>query len=195
MSEIFQLLPFFNQTGPVFRDLVGDPNRNELDPVQAINDINKGAIENSIEWHLRFQRRAVHEVDLRNARGIFLRKWAEIYGIPRPPSMSDEDFIGYMIGRILSVSSARPALVSIFPEPKYQVFGCAQVGAFLDVCYYNVGVQDPKKTKVRMASSVLTFGTNSIYVYVKDPDHIGSEIKKKLYDTLAAGFAVYAGVY
>lgn len=195
MSQIYDMLPFFNQTGPVFRDLVGDLTRDEIDPVSSINDINKGAIENSLEWHLRFQQRAVSEAVLTNARGIFLKEWANVYGIDRPPSMSDEDFVGYIIGRVLATSSAMPAVITILPEPTFKVFQPYQVGGFLDVCHFDVGLQNPDTTPARMASSVLTFGNNSLYVYIRDPADITPGVKTRLYDTLAAGFAVYAGVY
>lgn len=195
MSDIYEKLPFFNNTGPVFRELIGDPTRPELEPVGSINDINQGAVENSLEWHLRFQRRAVQEAVLTNATGIFLEKWASIFGIQRPPAMTDPDFVGYIIARVMAVSSALPAVVVMFPEPDFKVYPGPKTGAFLDLACFDVGPQNPDTTEARMAMSVITFPNNSLYVWVQDPARITPAIKQRLYDTLAAGSAVYVGVY
>lgn len=186
-------LPFWNPEGQIYKELVGDPSRPELDPITNVNDLNRGAIENALEWHARFQQRALAELDLREARGVFLRYWSEIYGIERPSGMTDPEFARYIINRILSVSASRPAVYAAIPPELFRRYNPAQVGAYADLACADVGPLPPENPW-RMASAVCIDYVSALWVLIDDPAVLTPGLREALAAALAAGSAIYGAV-
>jgi hypothetical protein len=191
--SIHERLPFFNKSGPIYRVFIGDIEREELPTITNINDINRGAIENAVEWHRRLQKRSVAEMNIREARGLFLRFWQDILGTPRPTSMTDEDFADYMVRKILATGVAKPQVFAAIPDALFEKFGSKQPpGGFSDVCHADVGPIPPSGPF--WASSVVSFPRNAIYVVVRSADVITDGIRTRLDAAMAAGIAVFVAV-
>lgn len=188
MSEIFNHLPFFNPDGETFRQLVGDPKSTPKEPVRNINDINSGSIENVVEWHLRVQKRAVHETNFRHARGRFLEEWRRVWGVPGPSGLTDEQYVEYVIDRILSALSTLPALDEILP---FTLIAAHEIGFFADVSHINTG---PLPDDTERRSAVLTFPHGALYLIIEEKQQLSETMLAALRHAMPAGTAVYVGV-
>lgn len=192
---IYSYLPLFNHSGPVFRDLIGDVNRPELTPILNINDINQGSIYNAVEWHRRFQRRAVTEAsNLNDATGFFLKTWGELMDIPRITGMTDEEYSSYIVGRILAVVATRPTIYRLLPEPTFRKFPVKKMGFFADYSATDIGVRPPDGPH-RLASGVITHERNATYVYVDNASDFTPVQRGQLTSALAGGTGVFIGEY
>ena len=193
-EDFLEHFPQFNPTGPVFRALIGDLDRPELDVITKANDINKGAIFNVIEWHRRFQEYAKDCSVFDQADSWFLDKWTTLLGIRRPGGMTDEEFIGYVIGYVLSSLGTITKVSEIFPEPDFHVFNSDEIGFVSDYSVTDLGVIDPTTGGIN-PSSVFTFPRNATYVLVDDPTIITELQLEKIIRVLAAGTALFIGEY
>lgn len=192
--ELHQMLPQFNQDGEEYKKLVGDPSRPPTaDPLRLPNDLDRGSIENVISWSNGFQERAINETNLQNARGLFLRAWADFYGFDRPPGMSDEEFIGFMMGTILSSVAARPVISIILPSPTFEKFHASETGFFCGISCASVPVVRPGR--YRLAAGIPTQKSNATYAYVDDLSSLSDMQRTQINTVIAAGFDVFVGEY
>lgn len=191
-NKLLDGLPQFNETDPIFNELFGDPSRPELSPVSNINDINVGAIYNSVEWHLRFQDLAVKSAVLSGAEQHFLEKWSALLGIPRPAGMNDSEFVGYIIGYVLSNEPTIPKIAEIFPKPEFAVLRCDELGFATDVSATDLGLILPGPD-TKAVSSVITPDRGASYVLTNDLNRLSDLQLTELNRILAAGVAAFAG--
>ena len=195
-ARLHTALPMFNRAGKEYYALVGNMMKEEAQPVVTVNDINTGAIQNAVEWHRRFQRRAVFEAaDVRRARTFFLRIWSDITGIEPPSGMTEEEFAVYILARVTGGQSASQTLPSIIPE-EWTIIPTPQLGAFADHFYSDVGVLDPRNPESE-ASSVTTSRVFGIYVLVpiQDAHRITTALSDTITAAMPSGTAVYFGLY
>lgn len=192
-NELLSHLPSLNQTGYVFKELVGDPNRPTLDPISNINDFNKGAIYNSIEWHLRFQELASKSATLPQSEGLFLRKWAELLGVDRPPGLSDEEFKGYIVGYVLQGHTTLPLMAQVVESiDGVWLLNCDQVGFATDFSPTDNGVTSPVTPGVS-ASSIITFPLFGVYIITDDISKLSPAVIEKIDRMVVAGAQVFIG--
>lgn len=192
--ELHRMLPQFNQDGEEYKKLIGDPSRQPLsDPIRLPNDLDRGSVENAIAWSNGFQERAINETNLQNARGIFLDAWADFYGFQRQPGMSDEEFIGWMLGTILSSVASRPIIYAILPSPTFAKFHASETGFFADISCASVPVVRPGRH--RLAAGIPTQKSNATYAYVDDLDSLTDLMRAQIITVIAAGFDVFVGEY
>lgn len=188
-------LPHFNSQGTEYRILIGDRGRPETQPVRRINDINRGSVENAIEYSNRFQARAVCETNLKDATGVFLEIWAEVLGFERQPAQSDAEFVGYMIGKILSSVAAHPTITAILPRPTFKLVRARQTGFVAGYSAAGVGPIDPD-SRERVASAIVTHKSNAYYAFAEGTlDVYDQTIRVQIKTAIAAGIDVFAGNY
>ncbi|PJZ29081.1 hypothetical protein [Leptospira kmetyi] len=191
-NSLLERLPQFNETEPVFKELFGDKERPELSPVTNINDINVGATYNAIEWHLRFQELAVRASILTDAEGHFLRKWAEFLGIERPAGMNDLEFVGYILGYVLSNEPTITKIAELFPRPLFAVLRPDELGFATDVSATDLGLTLPGPN-TKALSSIITPDRLVSYIITDDIKNFTDLLLTELNRILAAGTAVYVG--
>jgi hypothetical protein len=193
-SELLGHLPNFNHTGPIFRELVGDPDRPDLEPISNINDFNKGSIYNSVEWHLRFKELASRSATLTEAESLFLKKWAEFLGVERPPGMSDEEFRGYIVGYVLQGHTTLPMMAGVVQEIEgVWVMHPSQMGFAADYSPSDVGINSPVHPGT-VASSIITFPRFGVYIITDDFAKLTPAVIEKIDRMIVAGSQVYIGV-
>ncbi|EIE01436.1 hypothetical protein [Leptospira licerasiae] len=191
---LIEYLPQFNATDPSFKDLFVDPSRPEFNPITNINDINKGAIFNALEWHLRYQELAANSSTLSNAQSTFLKDWADLLGIARPASLSDEEFIGYIIGYVLSNQSTTPKISEIFPSPDFFVLRSDEFGFASDVSALDLEIARPGPG-TKGVSAILVPDRGFTLVLTSDPTKISGLLFIKLNRIKVAGTIVYFGIF
>ncbi|EMO29396.1 hypothetical protein LEP1GSC170_1204 [Leptospira interrogans serovar Bataviae str. HAI135] len=113
---IDKYLSLFNKSGKVFRALFYDPDRKEKNHIQNINDINKGAIYNGIEWHYRFIKRLVDEFTLTNASGFLLNAWGEFLGVANDTNLPDYEYRAKILSKLLSIVGTLPAIKNLIKD-------------------------------------------------------------------------------
>ncbi|MCG6170241.1 hypothetical protein [Leptospira sanjuanensis] len=190
-NKLLSRLPQFNETDPVFKVLFGDTDRPELS-VTNINDINKGATYNAIEWHLRYQELATRCAILTEAEGHFLVKWAEFLGIERPPGMNDPEFVGYILGYVLSNELTLTKIAELFPLPDFAVLRCDELGFASEISATDLGLTLPGPG-TKAVSSIVTPDRLVTYIIVDDFKKISDTQITELNRILAAGTGVYIG--
>ncbi|PJZ89540.1 hypothetical protein [Leptospira levettii] len=188
-------LPHFNHGGPIFKDLIGDPSREILEPVLSINDINQGAIFNSLYNHVMHCKLAAKSVVLTQAEALYLDKWGEFFDIPRPSGFTDPAYIGFILGRILSAIASLPQIARLFKGiPGARVFVVKDMGFFSDYSVSDVGVINPD-LEHRLASGVVTPMSNAVYVYVPSLSLVTRDIIAQAEFVQAGGTAIFFGEY
>ncbi len=191
-KDLFSNLPNFNSRGIIFRELIGDLGRIELNPIQNINDINKGAIVNSLEWHLRFQERTADSAVFSNATEWFLDEWGKLFGLPRPIGFNDDEYKGYILGTILSSMNSLPALQAIFPKPDFLILNFDQVGFTSDYSATDLDIIEPGVLGANV-QSFTTFDRGGVYIFTPDLNLITQQQIEKLLRVIVAGSAVWIG--
>ncbi|TGM87951.1 hypothetical protein [Leptospira licerasiae] len=189
---LIDYLPQFNSTDPTFMELFVNPSRPEFEPVTNINDINKGAIFNALEWHLRYQEVAANSSTLSKAHGFFLKDWAELLGIIRPIGFSDEEFIGYIVGYVLSNQSTTPKISEIFPLPDFYVLRSDEFGFASDVSAVDLGISRPGPG-TKAVSSIVTPERGITFILTFDSSNISDLQLTKINRIKAAGTIIYFG--
>ncbi|PNV74373.1 hypothetical protein [Leptospira inadai] len=191
-NRFLEYLPQFNSSDPEFKKLFGDVSRPEFF-ITNINDINKGALYNSIEWHLRFQESAVSSSNLSNADGYFLKYWADLLNIQRPSGLDDPSFVSYILGTILSGECSITRIAEIFSSPLFTVLNSNEFGFASDLSATDVGICPPGPS-TSFVSSVVTPDRLVTYVLTKDKSNFTLSLFTKLNRMVAAGTSVYFGV-
>ncbi|TGJ99913.1 hypothetical protein EHO57_13850 [Leptospira langatensis] len=193
-NRFLEFLPSFNHTDPVFKEMFGDASRPEFSPVTNINDINKGSLYNGIEWHLRYQDGAATAAVLTEAFGYFLKDWAKLLRVEKPGALSDEDFVGYIVGYILSGQCSYPKIAEIFPKPDFFVLKTNEFGFAVGVSAAGAGIEPPGPGSSGV-SSIATPDRGLTYILYSDPSKLTETQLIKLNRIVAAGTAVYAGEF
>lgn len=196
LNGFYEDFVYFNQTGQVFKDLVGDQDREILEPISSINDINQGAIFNALFSHVSHKALASKSVVLTEAETIYLDKWGEILKIDRPAGFSDAAYIGFILGRILSSIASLPQISRLFSDiPGVFVFPAKEMGFFSDFSCTDMGIVNPSVPLSRLASSVICFQSNCVYVYVPDLSAITPNVIAQMAFLQAGGTAIFIGEY
>ncbi|MBE7411434.1 MAG: hypothetical protein HS129_05105 [Leptospiraceae bacterium] len=187
---IFDYLSLFGRFGENFKGIVFDTDSTEKTEIKNINDINKGAIHNSVEWHNRLVQRIVDEFPLTKASGFLLRDWGEFVGIPNDTELPDTEYRAKIFSKILSVIGTISIIRSLLPPSGNVVVKEAiDLGCFLDACFFDVPVM-----KTKIAGAVMTYPTNALYIIFNSSDDINPILMRTIAELKAAGVAVFAGV-
>jgi|GEM_PF-1863367 len=194
IEDFFNHFPQFNPSGPVFRDLIGDIERPELEEINNVNDINSGAIANSIEWHRRYQDYAVYSAQFDRSDALFLEKWSELLGITRPGGMTDGEFIGYVIGYVLSSLGTITKISEIYPDPEFHVYNSNEIGFVPGYSVTDLGILNPTTSGI-IPSSIFTYPRNATYVLTDDMSILTDLQIEKTIRVLAAGTALFMGEF
>ncbi|EKR57197.1 MULTISPECIES: hypothetical protein [Leptospira] len=187
---IDKYLSLFNKSGKVFRALFYDPDRTEKSKIQNINDINKGAIYNGIEWHYRYVKRLVDEFPLTNASGFLLNAWGEFLGVNNDSGLSDNEYRAKVLSKLLSIVGTLPAIKNLIKDLDHVEIKEAQdLGFFLNVSHLDTPVLRNKPF-----GSVLTHHTNAIYIIFNTIFDIDALLLRTIYQIKCAGIGAFAGV-
>ncbi|MDI7165965.1 hypothetical protein [Leptospira santarosai] len=187
---IAKYLSLFNRSGAVFKALIFDPERSEKPQINNINDINKGAIFNALEWHYRFIKRLIDEFPLTKASGFLLKAWGLFLGVPNDQEHTDQEYRSQIITKILAIVGTLPAIKNLVKDINHvEVKEAQELGFFLDVAYFDTPV-----LKNRPFGSVMTHPTNAIYIIFNTIFDIDPALLQTIYQLKSAGVGVFAGV-
>ncbi|PJZ51578.1 hypothetical protein [Leptospira adleri] len=187
---IAKYLSLFNRSGAVFKALFFDPERIEKPQIKNINDINKGAVFNALEWHYRFVKRLIEEFPLTNASGFLLKAWGTFLGVPNDQALPDPEYRAKILSKILAIVGTLPAIKNLVKNiDRVEVKEAQDLGFFLDVAYLDTPV-----LKNRPFGSVMTHPTNAIYIIFNTIFDIDSALLRTIYQLKSAGIGVFAGV-
>lgn len=186
---ISEYLSLFGRIGKVFKALVYNPDKTENPVISNINDINKGALHNAIEWHNRFIYRLIEEFPLTKATGFLLRNWGEFLGIPNDEGLSDDDYRAKIVAKLLAIVGTKSVIKKLIPENAdvYLREG-NQMGWFLDVCYL-----DTPAYPDQMVGATFTYQHNALYILFRTLYDINLPLLRAIYQLKAAGIGVFAG--
>ncbi|MBM9499738.1 hypothetical protein JWG44_05670 [Leptospira sp. 201903071] len=187
---IARYLSLFNRSGTVFKALFFDPDRVEKIQIKNINDINKGAVYNALEWHYRFVKRLIAEFPITNASGFLLKAWGTFLGVPNDQALSDQEYRAKILSKILAIVGTLPAIKNLVKDiDRVEVKEAQDLGFFLDVAYLDTPV-----LKNRPFGSVMTHPTNAIYIIFNTIFDIDPALLRTIYQLKSAGIGVFAGV-
>lgn len=154
-SEIHSYLPFFDKEGEIYADLFGTPLSSPKNKIFDIPDLNQGAITNALEWHFGVKRNAVRSLNIRNASGVFLDVWGEVFGIKRPKGMVDVIYKDYLIRSLFDFN---PTVVGLdVLSKKYGFFyrNYDEMGVYLDKSFTDVGVTNLQDSNYLFSSIIV----------------------------------------
>lgn len=180
-------LTIFNRDGIEYRKLVFDPDRSEADPVTNVNDINRGALHNMVEWHRRVGQRHGANASLTDATGALIDAWADFFAIDRPAGMSDVAFRSYILGTVLAVAVTNPVIQGIFVGEVLRESNA--LGPYFDNSYLGVGAH-----RDGVQGCVLTHTTNALYVIFADLASYDPSLATAAQLVKAAGIGLYQGI-
>ena len=183
---IDEFLGLFNRSGPEYRNLVYDRDREENPVVNQINDLNKGALYNSLTWHLRFAFRLGEESSLLNATGAILRDFGKLFNLEWPIGMSAAAFRNYIIGRVVAGANSFSAIRQIFieqsiKEPQY-------IGPYLDFSHCDIPIREDG-----VGGSTFVFPYGALYVLF-DADEYDPSLLRAAQSVKAAGIGLFQGI-
>lgn len=193
-KQLLDHLPNYNHTGTIFRQLVADPERPLLEPVQNINDFNRGSIFNALEWHLRYQELSSKSAILADAEDWFLEEWAKLLGIRRPQGMQDTEYKGFILGFLLSSQNSIPMVQEIFPRPDYFIFNFEYLGFCSDHSVTDLDPIPPGLTTANV-SSYTTYPRGGVFVLVDDKSLISQTQIEKMKRVIVAGSGIFVGEF
>ncbi|MCB1177235.1 MAG: hypothetical protein KDK36_06610 [Leptospiraceae bacterium] len=182
---IAEWLNLFNQDSKEFKNLVYDPDGIESDPINAIQDINKGAIHNSFEYTNRWKERLIKlERNLKNSTGIVLDAIGkEIFGINRN-SDNDTTYRDYIKSLVFPDRLTLNFIKNTINNSLF-IKESSEVGFFLDDSF----LDDPPDQEG--SGSILTAKSNSIYLLFFQASDIDWDIISYLNRIRDAGIAIY----
>ncbi len=138
-----KLLTFFNEDNQIYKDLIGDASKSDnitaVDPDHVtVNEINRGAIGNVVEYLRRLRAFLIDGMDMQDAVGYSLLWWGlDAYGIDKPPGWTDADYKDFIVARILETNDG-PVAISEFLKryaSTVQIIEGIDDGAFSDVSF------------------------------------------------------------
>lgn len=179
-------LKLFYRDGAEYKKLVFDRERREKTQIQNPNDINQGALHNSLEWHRRAALNFAERMSLRKAVGFLVNLWGEFWGIAKPENLSNEAFRTYILTTALGISPTLPVLETLLPNAKVRV--PHEMGPYLDHSFLDVG---PRLKGA--ASSVFTHGLNTVYIIFESADYDTTTLDA-VARAIAAGKGILVGV-
>ncbi len=180
-------LRLFDREGDEYKKLIYDSSRQENEPVVRVNDINKGALHNALEWHRRAALNFSQNMNLRLADGLLISLWAEFWAIERPGGLSDEGFKTYILATALGLSPTTLTISSILSgmavvrEPR-------NMGPYFNYSYLGIG---PSRSGVQ--SFIPTHTLNVVYIIFETSDYDKS-VLDAIGRIVAAGKGVLVGV-
>ena len=182
---IADYLALFDKDSDNFKTLIYDPSGVENDPVNAIQDINKGAIHNSFEYTNRWKNRSLLERSLKTATSFLLDAWGELFGIPRNSEI-DSEYRQFILDRIFPPQFTISWLRSVLP-PEVSVKEANEIGFFLDDSFFD------EPLSISETGCTLTALSNAIYITYNEATDIDWNFILYLGRIRPAGVAVYVG--
>lgn len=180
-------LALFNRDGEGYRSLIFDPAGEEIEPVEQITDINRGALHNALEFHDRVARRYGVGMDLRQANGELLDAFGEAWGVPRTSGMSDSAYQAHLLAQVLAVFTSAPTIQNIFANEA--LFEAQGLGPYMDYSYMDVGPDRESPAGATLTQEIL-----ALYVVFADEDSVDTEKTRAAVRVKAAGVGLYQGV-
>lgn len=148
-NKLFEI-PIFNKEGQVFKELLGSETTNSpIDPYnlanslspfnseQIVGDNDNGAIQNSLEWHLRFQANSISSLNIDRATAVFLDIWGEILGVKRLVQMSDYQYRRYIKSTLFGRSDSLVSLDMIRKKWGFSFATYEKIGFALNMSFLN----------------------------------------------------------
>lgn len=188
---ISEFLNLFDQTTQTFKEFIYDRTRSENDPVNNIQDINKGALHNAIEWNNRWKTRILEESNLNVAKGLILDAFGELFGIRRI-STDDEAYRQYILDILFPPYFTLPYLQAYLSNA--EVSECYDIGFFLDSSFLNNSNDND------IIGSNLIAESNTVYIFWDTKKEVDFQLIRRLYRIKPAGIQLYtkakkSGIY
>lgn len=180
----------FNRSGEVYKTVIHDPDRTQGSNIGNVQDINRGAIHNVLEWTARFALRLKHEFPLSNATGHLLKEWGRFLGIPNDSGLSDEGYRQSILGKILAIAGTLPVIRRLIGEDtRTEIREAHEIGLYLDNAFLDTSVD-----RARQVGSVFTHPRNAIYVIFDTYADVSTALLELIAKLKIAGVGLYAGV-
>ena len=164
--------------------MIYSPDGIENSPVLTTQDIQKGAIHNSLEWNSRWKDRLKTERNFRDASSFLLDAWGELLGIKRNSEI-DSEYKDYINSKIFPPDFTIAWVKSIITNA--QIKETYEVGFFLNDSF----LDDP--IDLESTGSTLTALSNAIYIIYEKRTDIAWEEIYLLLRHRSAGIAIYIG--
>lgn len=183
---IADYLDLFYRSSQEFRNFIFDPDGIETVPVQAIQDIGKGALHNLFEYTDRWKTRTGQERNVLTAQGFLLDYWGKLFGIPRNSDV-DSEYRDYIFAKIFPPQFTFAYIRSLILLGA--VYEASELGFFLDDVY----LDDSIDASIGSGGSALTAHGNAVYILYEEG--IDVEWEKILFLAIIrpAGIAIYVG--
>ena len=175
-------LALLDQSSKNYKDLIYDPDGVENTPVLTTQDIQKGAIHNSLEYNSRWKDRLKLERNLLTASSFLLDAWGTLFGIPRNSEI-DSEYVEFIKGKILPPNFTLSWIKENLPPDSAQE--AQETGFFLDEDYMNDSVAQND------TGSVLTARSNAIYITLPTSEGANWDFIFFLERARVAGVALY----
>ena len=179
-------LKLFYRDGEEYKKLIFDSDKKQKTKIQRANDINQGALHNTLEWHRRVALNFAERMSLRKAVGFLVNLWAEFWGLARPEQLSNEAFRTYILTTALGISPTLPVLAGLLPNARVRV--PHEMGPYLDNSFLDTG---PRLSGV--ASCVFTHGLNTVYIIFEQAGYDTTTLDA-IARAIAAGKGILVGV-
>lgn len=178
-------LDLFYKSSQEFKNFIYDPDGTETVPVQAVQDIGKGALHNLFEYINRWKKRTVSERNVKTAEGVMLDYWGELFGIPRNSDL-DSEYRDYIFSKIFPPQFTIAFIRSVIL--KGVVKESNELGFFLDDTYLN-----ESSDKDGNAGANLTAHSNAVYICYEEGTQVEWDVILFLTRIRVAGIAIYVG--
>lgn len=178
-------LDLFYKSSIEFRNFIYDPEGVETVPVQAVQDIGKGALHNLFEYTDRWKKRTASERNIKTAEGFLLDYWGELFGIPRNSDV-DSDYREYIFAKIFPPQFTIAYIRSVILIGTVKESN--ELGFFLDDVYLN-----ESSDKDGNAGANLTAHSNAVYIMYEEGTQVEWEVILFLTRIRSAGIAIYVG--
>ena len=140
LDKLNNYLKIFNQTSGEYLNLIGDYSKPDITPTGTvkINDTNKGAISNVLEYERATMNFFIAQLTLSNTVDDYLDFIGETYyGLQRNQGEVDNDYYTRILNSIFSIKCTKPAIYNAIQSygTNIRIEEGANYGAFCDASY------------------------------------------------------------
>lgn len=211
-NRLFEM-PIFNKEGQIFKEFIGsettdppiDPYRlanslSSFDSEQIVGDNDNGAIQNSLEWHLRFQANSISSLNIDQATAVFLDLWGEVLGVKRLVQMNDSGYRRYIKSMLFGRSDSIVSLDVIRKKWGFSFATYEKIGFALNMSFLNEPLRlftNDKHYAKRTSILVDKEMSRSIIMTDTETSKLGSfdqTLIDELLSNMAVGTEYYIGV-